>query len=512
MRDVNELVGVVFSGLSALVVEGVTDEGEVIRVSARTRDDPVPCPVCGQPTGRVHGFHGRVVADVPVDGRRVVASVRVRRLVCPVLGCPRQTFREQVPGVVERYQRRTNRLADQLGSVVKELAGRAGARISRVLACAISRSTALRMLMRRAAPPLRVPRVLGIDDFALKRRHRYATVIIDAETGERIDVLPDRTAQTLVAWLREHPGAEYVCRDGSGSYGEAIRQALPEAVQVSDRWHLWSNLCGKVLAEVRSHATCWATAVNPARLGGVREQTTRERWQRVHHLLDQGVGLLECARRLDVALNTVKRYARMKEPTGDRRAPRYKPTLVDPYRDRLRTRRAEDPAVPVLRLFREIKELGYTGSLNLLYRYITQGRAEGDKPVTTPQRFARLLLTRPENLRNKDTALLRELTAACPEMTELARLTGEFAQLLTPAEGNDAKLTDWITTVRAADLPHLHSFANGLELDRAAVDAGLTLPYHNGRTEGVNTRTKRIMRQMHGRAGFPLLRHRILLQ
>ncbi|MEZ3183246.1 ISL3 family transposase [Streptomyces pimonensis] len=501
-----------FSGLLALVVEGVTDEGQVIRVSARTRDDPVPCPVCGQPTRRVHGFHGRVVADVPVDGRRVVVSVRVRRLVCPVLGCPRQTFREQVPGVVERYQRRTNRLTSQLGSVVKELAGRAGARLSRVLACAISRSTALRMLMRQVVTPLRVPHVLGIDDFALKRRHRYATVIIDAETGERIDVLPDRPAQTLTTWLREHPGAQYVCRDGSATYAEAIRQALPEAVQVSDRWHLWSNLCGKVLAEVRSHAACWATVVNPTRPGGVREQTTLDRWQRVHHLLDQGVGLLECARRLDVALNTVKRYARMKEPTGDRRAPRYKPTLADPYRDHLRRRRREDPAVPVTHLLREIKELGYTGSANLLVRYLTQGRAEGDKPVTTPQRFARLLLTRPDNLRDKDTALLRELAAACPEMTELARLTGEFGQLLTPAEGNDAKLTDWITTVRAVDLPHLHSFTNGLELDRAAVDAGLTHPYHNGRTEGVNTRTKRIMRQMHGRAGFPLLRHRILLQ
>ncbi|MGW2540706.1 ISL3 family transposase [Kitasatospora sp. NPDC001574] len=512
MRDVNELLGVVFSGLSALVVEGVTDEGEVIRVSARTRDDPVPCPACGRPTDQVHAFHGRVIADVPVDGRRVVASVRVRRMVCPVLGCPRQTFREQVPGVIERYQRRTRRLAVQLGQVVEELAGRAGARLSHVLACAISRSTALRALMRQAIPPLRVPRVLGVDDFALKRRHRYATVLIDAETGERIDVLPDRTAQTLVAWLREHPGAEYVCRDGSGSCGEAIRQALPEAVQVGDRWHLWSNLCGKVLAEVRSHAVCWATAVNPTRPGGVREQTTRERWQRVHKLLDQGVGLLECARRLDVALNTVKRYARMKEPTRDRRAPRYKPTLVDPYRDHLRRRRAENPAVPVTHLLREIKELGYTGSANLLVRYITQGQVEGDKPVTTPQRFARLLLTHPENLRDKDTELLRELTAACPEMAELSCLTGEFAQLLTPAEGNDAKLTDWITRVRAADLPHLHSFANGLELDRAAVDAGLTLPFHNGRTEGVNTRTKRIMRQMYGRAGFPLLRQRILLQ
>ncbi len=98
-----------------------------------------------------------------------------------------------------------------------------------------------------------------------------------------------------------------------------------------------------------------------------------------------------------------------------------------------------------------------------------------------------------------------------PRTAELACLTGEFTQLLTPAEGNDSKLTDWIEGVRAADLPHPHSFTNGLELDHAAVDAGLTTPYHNGRTEGVNTRTKKITRQMHGRAGFPLLRQRILL-
>lgn len=272
----------------------------------------------------------------------------------------------------------------------------------------------------------------------------------------------------------------------------------------------------KVLAEVRAHAPCWAT-VNPPRPGGVREQTTRERWHKVHALLGQGVGLLECGRRLDLALNTVKRYARSPEPCADRIAPRYRPTLVGPYRDHLRRRRSDDPAVPVTavpvtHLLHEIRELGYTGSANLLARYLNQGRAEGDRPVTTSRRLARLLLTRPEHLRTKDTDLIGSLTAACPEMTALARLIGEFAVLLASAKTNNDKLTEWITTVRSVNLPHLHSFCNGIELDRAAVNAGLTLPWSNGRTEGVNTRTKRIMRQMHGRAGFDFLRHRILLK
>ncbi|WP_207947313.1 ISL3 family transposase [Actinomadura sp. 7K507] len=499
-----------FSGLAAVVVEGVSDGVDAVLVAARTRDDPVPCPLCGTPASKVHAYHGRTVADVPVDGRRVVLHLRVRRLVCQVPGCRRQTFREQIPGLLERHQRRTVRLTRQLSEVTRELCGRASARLARVLATPISRSTALRLLRRLPVPQQPVPPVIGVDDFALRRRHRYATIIIDAETGRRVAVLPDREAATLEAWLREHPGAEVVCRDGSAAYAEAVRRALPDAVQVSDRWHLWRNLCDKVLLEVRAHTGCWAT-INPPRPGGVREQSTLERWNKIHDLLGQGVGLLDCARRVGLALNTVKRYARMPEPTTLRIAPIYRPTLVDPYREHLRARRAADPAVPVTHLLQEIRELGYPGSANLLVRYLNQGRAEGDRPVTTPRHATRLLLTDPRHLRPKDTALLEKIAAACPEMTQLATLVGGFAALLTPAAGNDRKLTTWIATARSAALPHLHGFTNGLELDRPAVNAGLTLPHHNGRTEGVNTHTKRLMRQMHGRAGFDLLRHRILL-
>ncbi len=219
----------------------------------------------------------------------------------------------------------------------------------------VSRSTALRHLRRLPVPKQAIPRVIGVDDLALRRRHRYATIIMEAETGRRIAVLPDRDRATLESWLREHPTIKVLCRDGSATYAEAVRRALPDAVQVSDRWHLWRNLCDKVQLEVRTHADCWA-AINPPRPGGVREQTTRERWNKIHDLLGQGIGLLDCSRRLGLALNTVKRYARMPEPQALRIAPTYRPTLVDAYRDHLRERRRTDPAVPVTHLLREIRE------------------------------------------------------------------------------------------------------------------------------------------------------------
>jgi transposase len=95
-------------------------------------------------------------------------------------------------------------------------------------------------------------------------------------------------------------------------------------------------------------------------------------------------------------------------------------------------------------------------------------------------------------------------------MTALAGLIRSFAALLAPDPGNDARLTQWLADALAADLPHVHSFTRGLDLDIQAVTAALTMPHHNGRTEGVNTGTKMIKRQLYSRAGFELLRHRIL--
>jgi transposase len=169
MIDAKELVGTVFSGLSSLVIEDVEDAGDTIVVRARTRSEPVACPGCGEETSHVHGYHERTPADVPVDGRPVVVKMRVRRMRCPALDCQAQTFREQVPGVLERYQRRITRLTGQVSATVRELAGRAGSRLLAALGINVSRHTALRALMAIRLPDPGVPRILGIDDFACGR-------------------------------------------------------------------------------------------------------------------------------------------------------------------------------------------------------------------------------------------------------------------------------------------------------------------------------------------------------
>ena len=163
MIDVTKLAGTVFSGLSALAIEDIEDAGQVIVVRTRTRGGPAACPGCSAETGRVHGYHERTAADVPVDGRRILVKVRVRRMRCPALDCKVQTFREQVPGVLERYQRRISRLTAQVSAVARELAGRASARPVPALGITVSRHTALRVLLKIPLPDAAVPRVLGID-------------------------------------------------------------------------------------------------------------------------------------------------------------------------------------------------------------------------------------------------------------------------------------------------------------------------------------------------------------
>jgi hypothetical protein len=208
----------------------------------------------------------------------------------------------------------------------------------------------------------------------------------------------------------------------------------PGAVQVSDRWHLWHGLGEAVEKTVIAHANCFRPSAGtvlkpiPATAKGSRpiDERTAARHQAVHDLLSQGAGLLECARRLGWALNTVKRYARAETAGKLQRPPRHRPTLVDPYRDHLRRRLIDDPQVPVTHLLSEIREMGYPGSANLLVRYINQGRLDLERQPPVPRKVKGWIMTRPEDLPDTDRTHLHDVLTLCPDLNKLTELVVKY--------------------------------------------------------------------------------------
>lgn len=517
-----DIVDVVFPHLNAVLVERVEREDDAIRVVARSRGEPVACPSCGTLTGKVHGYYRRRLADSPAGGAPVVLELTLRRLVCANLDCALQTFHEQVPGLAERYARRTPPLAGLVATVAVALAGRAGSALLAAAGVLLSRTAVLGALMALPEPAGSAPEAIGVDDFALKRSHRYATIIIDALTHERLDVLDGRLAVTLEGWLRDHPGVKLVCRDRSTAYAAGARDGAPAAVQVADRWHVWKNLVDAVEKTAIAHRACFTgpgsgTGGGAARGEGPSALRTRARHAAVHALLAQGASHGQIMRRLHLSRNTVKRYAAARHPGQLIHGPKYSTTVVDPFRDYLRKRRAQEPAVPTWTLLSEIKAMGYQGGSTLLYRYLGQGRADGEYPPPSPRRLTSWITTDPANLPTTRQTRLEHALKHCPELQATAGYVRSFAALLTADHDGDlpehtTRLDAWIEQVRADQtVPALRSFAEGLLIDHDAVAAALALPYSNGPAEGAVSKIKLLKRQMYGRAGLPLLRKRILL-
>jgi transposase len=224
------------------------------------------CPVCGSDARRVRSRYTRRLEDLPCLGRRVRLRVAVRRFVCPRSDCPRRIFAERLPGFAAPRARTTDRLCQTQTDIGSSLGGEAGSRLASRMGMATSPDTLLRRVKRLKNEPPGPPRVVGIDDWAWRKGQRYGTIVVDLERSDVIDLLPDRGADTVAAWLAAHPGVEVVSRDRSAAYAQAATEGAPQAGQVADRWHLLKNLREAVEQVLERHSAAINAAIRPWKL------------------------------------------------------------------------------------------------------------------------------------------------------------------------------------------------------------------------------------------------------
>ncbi len=533
-------------------VERVARDGpDLLHIAARGTQPGGRCPDCGRASRAVHSRYRRHPVDLPSLGSRVRVALVVRRFYCRTPSCARRTFAERLPELVAPRARRTLRLAETQGRVGAALGGEAGAGLLSRLAMPASADTVLRLVRQLPLPEPDPARVVAVDDWALRKGRTYGTIVVDLERRRVLDLLPDRTAETLAGWLRARPGIEVVARDRSTEYARAIALGAPEATQVSDRWHLLANMrqvLERWLAGAQARLRRLPVLPGPDAPADTRQRSgrrtgpfprsaaemraragRRERrialYKEVRRRRAAGETLLAIGRTVGLAVNTVRKYAAAESfPVAERQRPW--PSILDPYLAHLRARFAEGCNSPRV-LWREVRAMGFPGTDKQVQRWLAQHRSALAAPPAGPDRPPALppatqlawLLIQPPAALSADDASTTARVEQDGEAAGVAALARRFTALVRgcgvrqkpdPATAL-AALEVWLADARACGVRTVETFAAGLEQDGAAVRAALTTPWSSGQAEGQITRLKLIKRQSYGRAGFDLLRRRVLI-
>ena len=527
-------------------------DGVTLTLGIATTHPGASCPACGGESQRVHSRYTRHLADEPAFGRRVRLQMNVRRFLCHNSQCPRQVFVEPLGGLAVRHARTTTRLAQAHLAIGSALGGEAGARLAERTAMPTSPDTLLRRVRQAGARSSSSPRLVGIDDWAWRKGQRYGTIVVDLETSAIIDLLPDRDAATVSAWLAAHPGIELVGRDRASAYSQAATEAASQAQQVADRWHLLKNAREAIERLLERHLPVITEALKPAdpspevvtappddepstALDSVSEEASSvspqreaalakrrrrvERFQQIHELHRQGVPIRQIARDLAMSRRAVRRYLRHEKcPDWGPRRPRR--SGMDEHREWIDARIAEG-RINASELHRELAARGVRLSYATVRRSLTDrlGRAgrtsprvnaAKPKPIRppSPRQLSFDWVRRPEKRTVEAQARLDKIRAASPDLTNALDIADGFTALIR--KQSSGTLEEWLSRAGASPRPEVRNFAEGIRRDESAVNAAITLPWSNGPVEGHVDRLKTIKRQMYGRAGFALLKARVM--
>lgn len=501
-----------------LVVESIAHGDDLVVVTARAEPRYAACPLCGASSRRVHSRYVRRVSDLPSSGRRVRIHLMARRFVCEVKNCRRRIFAERFgDGVLPARSRRTARLECIVHQLGIALGGRPAANFASRLMVPVSNDTLLRVVRRCTGPRTEPLTVAGIDDWAIRRNHRYGTIVCDLERRRIVTLLPDREVATVQAWLARHPQIAVVSRDRGGGYGEAAARALPAAIQVADRWHLMENasaaFLGAVHKSMRSIRTAiGATRINPDLLtkaeslqyeGYLRREATNAV---IAALVRDGVPIKEIVRRTGHSRQLVRHVVRGR--SGD--IFRVRQSTLDAYLPFLDGEWANGCRNGT-ELWRRLGVRGFRGSLRVVSEWRTR-RRRAEKAtdqqlqrVPSARTIARQMTIARDHLSKADAVTIAAIETGVPPLVEARILIDRFkAMIRTKAE---IDLDPWIADATASLIA---SFANGIARDKPAVRAAITERWSNGQVEGQITKLKLVKRQMYGRAKIDLLQARLV--
>ncbi len=343
--------------LDGVALDHVELHDHDILVHAHAIQQVAACPACQTPSTRPPSWSTRTLAHAPCASRTLALVVRVRRFFCDAGQCPRKIFAERWAPAVLPYARRTARLTEMLQAVAFAAGGHGGARLAAALRMPTSVRTLLRLMHAHQLPVPPAPTVVGIDDWAWKKGCTYGTLIVDLEQHCPIDLLPDRTADTVAAWLAAHPTIDVIARDRSGSYAEAATVGAPQAIQVADRWHLLHNLAAALEYFFCHHRAALKQAAHDLTVeqetaharqrvappldgtsvdaraeaaGMVWQQDVIDQYHRIHALRADGVHVKNIAAQLGISPRTVQRYARCATPPERRGAQVTRSRLLEP--------------------------------------------------------------------------------------------------------------------------------------------------------------------------------------
>jgi transposase len=536
-----------------LDLESLSIETGRVSISVSSGTSRSVCPLCGRGSSRVHSRYLRTVSDLPWHGISIELEVRARRFFCDEPSCERKIFCERLPEIAARA-RKTSRLEEALLAIALELGGRAGARLALELGILAARDALLRRIKTAPVPEVGKVRVLGVDDFAFKKGSTYGTILVNLEDHKVVDLLPERSQESLVAWFERHPAAEVevATRDRSNIYREGLAKGAPGATHVADRWHLLHNLtltleeyllqkrpvlqkaaASEATTEEKDDADFTSGPIMPNRprthdrkieeAARKRHERLVEQWRNIRRLYLAKADLRDICRQLGISARTVYRYKDLTEPPP-RPAYKRKASILDPYVPYL-VKRWDEGCHNGKRLYREIREQGYENSEEICARFTAQlRRAEArGKPISsvprarqgsvaglspTAKNVAALFMRHEEKLDVGQEEYLKRLCDADEALADTRRLTQEFACMVRRFEGED--LDGWLKDAEESRSTAMRSFAAGLRKDLDAVRAGLTEKWSNGCVEGFVHKLKLLKRQGYGRAGFELLRARML--